>query len=96
MTAVKVYPNDIFDYVVGNTNYDPLERCIDPTKFEVMDRFIYNRETKELLEQDETYVQFCEGVSELRRYAKILAPTDIQRICDELSELAPTEINLES
>ena len=33
---------DIFNYVVGNSRYDPIEKCIAPHRYEVYDYFIYD------------------------------------------------------
>ena len=37
---IKIERADIFNYVVGNTNYDPIERQIDPEKYEVYEHDI--------------------------------------------------------
>ena len=33
---IKIQYEDIFDYVVGNTSYDPIERHVDPERYESM------------------------------------------------------------
>ena len=38
---IKVNSHDIFNFVVGNSVFDPIERCIDPTRYEVFDNFVY-------------------------------------------------------
>ena len=91
---IKISTNDIFDYVVGNSNYDPIERCIDPTRFEVFDVAIYDNQNKLSLEQDEKFLFFSSEVSKLRSIAKEMDPREIQSLCNELAEVAPTEINL--
>jgi len=91
---IKISTNDIFDYVVGNSNYDPIERCIDPTRFEVFDVTIYDNLNKLSLKQDEKFLFFCSEVSKLRFIAKQMNPREIQSLCNELAEVAPTEINL--
>lgn len=92
---IKICINDIFDYVVGNSNYDPIERCIDPTRFEVFDAFIYDNENKKSIEQDDKFKFFSSEVSKLRFIAKDMERREIHSICDELQSIAPTEINIE-
>ena len=91
---IKISVNDIFDYVVGNSNYDPIERCIDPTRFEVFDVAIYDNKNKQSLDQDDKFKYFFSEVSKLRSISKEMDPREIQSICNELEQIAPTEINL--
>jgi hypothetical protein len=91
---IKISANDIFDYVVGNSNYDPIERCIDPTRFEIFDVTIYDNQKKESLKQDEKFLYFASEVSKLRSISKEMDPREIKMLCDELAEVAPSEINL--
>ena len=51
---IKIEKADIFNYVVGNTNYDPIERQIDPEKYEVYDHAIYDHTRKVSIPQSET------------------------------------------
>lgn len=91
---IKIERNDIFDYVVGNTTYDPIERCIDPTIYEVFDETIFNNQTKQFVIQDTQYCDFCKQVSLLRSNAKNMNPSEIVKLCEELEEIAPTKILL--
>jgi hypothetical protein len=91
---IKISVNDIFDYVVGSSNYDPIERCIDPTRFEVFDFGIYDNQNKKTIQQDDKFKFFCSEVSKLRFIAKEMDPREIQSVCNELEQVAPTEINL--
>ena len=91
---IKVNRNDIFDYVVGNSNYDPIEKCIDCKIYQVFDYFIYNTDTKEVTDQDEIYISFCKQVSVLRSKASNMKPDEILRICEELEEISPKYIKL--
>jgi hypothetical protein len=91
---IKISSNDIFDYVVGNTNYDPIERSIDPTRFEVFDEFIYDHKNKCNLDQDAKFKYFCTEVSKLRSISKGMDNSEIQAICIELEEVSPKQINL--
>lgn len=91
---IKVSTEDIFDYVVGISNYDPIERCIDCKSYEVFDEFIYNNETKETIEQEEDFLIFSKQVSLLRSKAKDMSGDEILRICEELQEISPKTIKL--
>ena len=91
---IKISVNDIFDYVVGNSNYNPIERCIDPTRFEVFDFGIYDNQNKKTIEQDDKFKFFCSEVSKLRSIAKEMDQKEIQSICGELESIAPIEINI--
>lgn len=96
---IKVNQNDIFDYIVGNSNYDPIEKCIDPLRYEVFDTSIYDSKRKEYLGQSEEYKSFCKQVSQARKTfvqkdVSGRSRSEIVRLCCELEEIAPTEINL--
>ena len=91
---IKIKRDDIFDYVVGASNYDPIERCIDSKIYEVFDEFIYNNETKETIEQDETYNVFSKQVSILRSKSPGMKTDEILRNCEELEEIAPKYVKL--
>lgn len=94
IVSIHVNRNDIFAYVVGNSNYDPIECCIDPTLFEVFEEFIYDSRNKKQIPQNEEYTSFCKQVSSLRKNAKNMHPSEILRICEELEEIAPKTITL--
>lgn len=91
---IKVNRDDIFNFVVKNSNYDPIERCIDCKSYEVFDEFIYNNKTKETIEQGQDFVAFSTQVSRLRFNSKKMNIDEILRICEELEEIAPKYIKL--
>jgi hypothetical protein len=91
---IKVNRNDIFDYVVGNSNYAPIERCIDPTLYEVFDEFIYDIRNKKTHLQEEDYVVFSKQVSLLRTKAMQMNSNEIIRLCEELEEISPKSVTL--
>jgi hypothetical protein len=64
---IKVKKEDIFLYVVGNSLFDPIERCIGSDRYEVFDTFIYDNETGRKYNQDEIYGKF--GWEELEEIA---------------------------
>lgn len=45
-TKIKVSRYDIFDYVIGISNFDPIEKCIDPIRYEVFETFIFDNKKK--------------------------------------------------
>lgn len=91
---IKVNQSDIFDYVVGNSVYDPIEKIIDPTCYEVFDVSIYDRKRKEFYGQNQEYQNFSIQVSQLRKNSAKMNRAEVIRICVELEEIAPVEINL--
>ena len=91
---IKVKKEDIFDYVVGNTSYDPIEKIIDPTRYEVFDCGIYDNVTKRGLEQGEDYAYFSSQITNLKKSVKNMARKEIDQLCLELEEIAPTHIIL--
>jgi hypothetical protein len=93
-TPVKINRNDIFNFVVQNTNYDPIEKVIDPVRYEVLDTFIYDHIKKIQLDQSDEYCSFCRQVNFLRQNAPKMERSEIERICDELAEISPTELYL--
>ena len=91
---IKVKKEDIFNYVVGNSSYDPIEKIIDPTRYEVFDCGIYDHIEKVMIEQEEDYNYFAFQVSHLRKSASKMQRKEIDQICLELEEIAPTDIIL--
>ena len=91
---IKVSTEDIFDYVVGISNYDPIEICIDCKSYEVFDEFIYNNKTKETIEQEDNFLIFSKQVSLLRSKSKDMSGSEILRICEELEEISPKYVKL--
>jgi len=91
---IEVNQSDIFNFVIGKDGYDPIEKCIDCSIYEVFDEFIYNNKTKETINQEEDYTTFCKQVSNLKSNAKKMQYEEILRICEELEEIAPKYIKL--
>ena len=85
---------DIFDYVVGNSTFDPIEKCIDPIRYEVFDTFIFDNKAKCNIDQDEQFRDFGEQVAKLRIRARKMQRDEIDRLCEELEEIAPVSISL--
>ena len=85
---------DIFNYVVGNSHYDPIEKCIDPTRYEVYDYFIYDNKERKRFNQKQDYVIFCNEVTKLKKNAPAMSQREIESLCEELAEIAPTKIEL--
>ena len=91
---IKVSRYDIFDYVVGNSTFDPIEKCIDPLRYEVFDTFIFDSKEKTNIDQDDEFCKFEWEVSKLRNRARKMDKLEIDRICEELEEIAPQSLNL--
>ena len=94
-TPIKVDRNEIFNFVVGNSIFDPIEKCIDPTRYEVFDTFIYDNETDRKYDQGPIYNRFCWEVTKLKNLSENMTGAEIIRICEELEEIAPKLISLE-
>jgi len=86
MPLVKIDPNDIFRYVVGNTTIDPIEAQINK-RYEVFDEFIYDHESKTKINQSKDFVNFSKKISNLRKMSESLARQFIVDRCEELSKM---------
>ena len=91
---IKIERADIFNYVVGNTNYDPIERQIDPEKYEVYDHAIYDHTRKVSIPQSETYHNYMEHLRNLKDKAKDMSAYEITKLCVEIHEISPKNINI--
>tara|TARA_R110002051_G_C8441289_1_gene455133 strand:- start:68 stop:358 length:291 start_codon:yes stop_codon:yes gene_type:complete len=91
---IKINRYDIFNYVVGQSVFDPIEKCIDPTQYEVLDEFIYDSKNKTTKMQNAQYQKFCWEVSKLKRFSGKMERGEIERVCEELEEIAPTYVLL--
>ena len=91
---IKVKKEDIFLFVVGNSMFDPIEKCIDSTMYEVFDTYIYDNDTAYKYNQDEIYAKFCWEVTKLKNNAPQMSRDEIARLCEEIEEIAPKFVNL--
>jgi hypothetical protein len=91
---IKVSRYDIFDYVTSRSTFDPIEKCIDPLRYEVFDTFIYDSKEKKNITQDEKFCKFEWELTKLRNNARHMQPDEIDRICEELEEIAPDSLDL--
>jgi len=91
---IKVDPNDIFVYVVGNSMFEPIEKCIDFTRYEVYDSFILDLKTQDYLNQGEQYQKFYTEVAKLKKMAKEMSQKEIQSLCAEIAEIAPEYVEI--
>lgn len=91
---IKVNKDDIFEYVVGNSQYCPIERLIDNKRYATYDEFIYDSKEKAVVDQLQDYKNFSIQVSLLRGRASKMSTVEINQICLELQEIAPKTINL--
>jgi len=91
---IKVDPNYIFTYVVGNSMFDPIEKCIDATRYEAYDSFIYDLKTKDYLNQGKQYQKFHIEVAKLKKIAKDMSLKEIESLCEEIAEIAPEYVEI--
>tara|TARA_Y100001937_G_scaffold44802_1_gene62973 strand:- start:1842 stop:2141 length:300 start_codon:yes stop_codon:yes gene_type:complete len=92
--GIKVKSYDIFNFVVGNSVFDPIEKCIDPTRYEVFDGFVYDSKTKENIVQSHEYQRFCWEVTKLKQLSRKMERKEIESVCEEICEIAPEYILL--
>ena len=97
---IQINRNDIFNYVVGKTHFDPIEHCIDPTQYEVHEEFIHDSKEGKIMEQEDDFVYFNKEVGKLRNVVqdkethKKIGRAEIIRICKELEDIAPKTVKL--
>jgi len=91
---IKIKKEEIFEYVIGNTQYDAIEKIIDPVRYEIFDCGIYDNKQKKMLKQSKEYEVYCAYVTNLRKRAKEMKKEEILQLCLEIEEIAPKEINL--
>lgn len=91
---VNICKEDIFNYVVGNSTYDPIEKNIDPTIYEVFDCGIYDNNKKAFVKQDEQYGYYCSQMTQLRKLSKSMDYSEVIKLCEEIEEIAPKSIEL--
>ena len=91
---IKIRYEDIFDYVVGNTTYDPIERQVDPERYEVYDHAIYDHYLKESVPQSEAYYNYTYHLRKLKEKVGNMSSSEVQRICKEIQEIAPKQLSI--
>ncbi|MDB4317769.1 hypothetical protein N9973_00565 [bacterium] len=91
---IEISSVDIFDYVVLDCTYDPIERCIDATIYETYPSFIFNIRDQESVEQGEDYRWFYKELVKLKAKSLDMHTSEILRLCEEISEIAPKTIKL--
>lgn len=94
IVSVKIRLHDIIDYVVGLSKFHPIEKYIDFTQYEICSASILNLKTKEVVEQDSEFQSFYRQLDLLKKKAPNMDMLEIERICEELEEIAPTIIYL--
>jgi hypothetical protein len=91
---VAITKEDIFHYVVGISCYDALERIIDPTKYDLRADYIWDKVNGTFIPQESDYVYYMKEVAKLKEFAVKMQTSEIRRLCEELQELSPKEINV--
>ncbi len=92
--TINIKYQDIFDYITKRSNYDPIEKQIDPTRYEVFDVSIYDHTKKLFYPQSEDFLAFCKQVSSLRMNPPDVDSLELIAICKDLLLIAPKEVNL--
>ena len=93
-TKIRVKKHDIVDYVIGNSSFDPIEKCIDPIRYEVFDTFIFDKKSRQDIPQGKKFCKFEKELIKLKTYARKMDNSEIDSICTELEEIAPSFLNL--
>ena len=91
---IKVNRDDIFKWVVSQSCFDPVEKCIDTTVYETFGDHIRNVRTNEYIEQEDDYARFYREMFKLKRLSPDMSGAEIERLCEELEEIAPTVVYL--
>ena len=91
---INVNRHDIFKWVVSQSCFDPVEKCIDTTVYETFGDHIRNSKTNEYIEQQEDYTNFYREMFKLKRLVPEMGGPEIKRICEELEEIAPKFVYL--
>ena len=91
---INVSRHDIFDYVVSNSVYDPVEKCIDATIYETYIDHIFNIRDQEYVDQDRDYIYFYKELFKLKAKASDMHTSEILRLCEEIEEIAPKTVKL--
>lgn len=91
---INVSRHDIYDYVLGISDYDPVEKCIDPTLYETYSDFILKIDDQEYLYQDEDYIYFYKEMFKLKRKSINMKTSEILRLCEEIEEISPSVVKL--
>jgi len=101
---IKVDKKDILNFVIGEDHYHPLERSLDSIegkdhRYETFETFIYDSKYKQRQAQDDKYIFFYREVMKLRGLilqGEKIKGGEILRLCEELAEVAPTNVKLPS
>lgn len=91
---IKVDRDDIFKWVVSQSCFDPVEKCIDTTVYETFGDHIRNVRTNEYIDQKSDYIKFYREMFKLKRLAPNMSGLEIKKLCEELEEIAPTIVYL--
>lgn len=94
ITHITTSQEDIFDFVIGRTQYDPIEKRIDASKYSTYRTFIYDSNLDQVLKQDEVYKEFWCQLRLLKQRSEKMSSQEILRICEELQEISPKELYL--
>ena len=91
---ISLKTKDIFEYAIGESQYDAIEKVIDPKQYEVFDCGIYDNKARSFIKQSEEYEVYCAAVSHLRKRAKHMSREDVLKACEDIALIAPRTIKL--
>jgi hypothetical protein len=91
---IQITKEDIFYYVAGISSYDALERVLDPTRYELYPDAIWDKTSGKWLSQESDYVYYYSHVNRLKEFSPKMQADEIRRLCEEIAEIAPKEINV--
>lgn len=97
--TVKANKNDIYEYVIGLSPYDALERSMDQAdraRYEFYDEFIYDFQESKKYRQNAAYVKYMDEVTKLKRIFKEegMSHAETMKVADSIASIAPKEVNL--
>ena len=98
--AIKIRKQDLYEYIIGEAGYHPIEAALDENyllneRYEIFDAFIYDCALKKKIVQDVDYINFVKEVDKLRQIilgGKQISKREIVSLCIELHEIAPKTV----
>lgn len=91
---IKITKEDIFYCVTNISSYDALEKIIDPSRYELYPDSIWDKVKGKLIKQDEDYAYYYSQIRDLKEFAPKMQISEIRRLCEEIEQIAPKQINV--
>jgi len=98
--AIKIRKKDLYEYIIGEAGYHPIEVALDENylfneRYEIFDAFIYDCALKKKIVQGVDYINFVKEVDKLRQMklsGKDISKRETISMCIELYEIAPKTV----